>query len=191
MINIITSVFFTLMLFLGCSSSYEDILFANASDKQILEHIKQCVVNSIEESLKEGESYQIIEWILVEKKVSIPIKVWQQDNTYKLDSMSGCHKLLDARGIFDEHSFIGEGDSAFVAIAVAYKIRSNGNEDVLQEKTFTLDRKGLIINCNDYISPMEIREQKVRIFNEAIREVLSGMGMGNVKITIDGEDISE
>lgn len=154
-------------------------------------HSKQCVVNSIEESLKEGESYQIIEWILVEKKVSIPIKVWQQDNTYKLDSMSGCHKLLDARGIFDEHSFIGEGNSAFVAIAVAYKIRSNGNEDVLQEMTFTLDRKGLIINCNDYISPMEIREQKVRIFNEAIREVLSGMGMGNVKITIDGEDISE
>ena len=32
---------------------------------------------SIEDSLKEGESYKIMEWILAEKKTSIPVEVWQ------------------------------------------------------------------------------------------------------------------
>ncbi len=55
----------------------------------------------------------------------------------KKDSISGCVKLLDTRGIFDELAFIGNGDSAFVAFAVAYTIdEKNGNSSFL-EKVFT------------------------------------------------------
>lgn len=76
--KIITSIFI-LMFYLGCSPSQKDVLFANASDEQIIEWGKQYVVHSIEDSLKEGESYKIMEWILAEKKTSIPVEVWQMD----------------------------------------------------------------------------------------------------------------
>lgn len=131
--KIITSIFI-LMFYLGCSPSQKDVLFANASDEQIIEWGKQYVVHSIEDSLKEGESYKIMEWILAEKKTSIPVEVWQMDNTYKKDSIPGCTKLLDTRGIFDELAFIGNGDSAFVAFAVAYTINEkNGNCSFLEK----------------------------------------------------------
>ena len=65
--KIITSIFI-LMFYLGCSPSQKDVLFANASDEQIIEWGKQYVIHSIEDSLKEGESYKIMEWILAEKK---------------------------------------------------------------------------------------------------------------------------
>lgn len=71
--KIITSIFI-LMFYLGCSPSQKDVLFANASDEQIIEWGKQYVVHSIEDSLKEGESYKIMEWILAEKKTSIPLR---------------------------------------------------------------------------------------------------------------------
>lgn len=89
------------------------------------------------------------------KKTSIPVEVWQMDNTYKKDSIPGCTKLLDTRGIFDELAFIGNGDSAFVAFAVAYTINEkNGNCSFL-EKTFTLDKNGKVSNCSDYLSPSQ------------------------------------
>lgn len=65
--KIITSIFI-LMFYLGCSPSQKDVLFANASDEQIIEWGKQYVIHSIEDSLKEGESYKIMEWILAEKR---------------------------------------------------------------------------------------------------------------------------
>ena len=33
-----------------------------------------------------------MEWILAEKKTSIPVEVWQMDNTYKKDSISECEE---------------------------------------------------------------------------------------------------
>ena len=162
--------FFILMFALGCSPSQKDVLFANASDEQIIEWGKQYVVNSIEDNLKEGENYKIMEWILVEKKTSIPIEVWQMDNTYKQDSISGCLNLLDTRGIFDELTFIGEGDSAFVAIAVAYNINKEGNDSFL-EKTFTLDKSGKVVNCSDYLSPSQKRKQIEENFLKALEQI--------------------
>ncbi|MFK2233523.1 hypothetical protein ACIXMR_00810 [Bacteroides fragilis] len=91
--------FSILMFYLGCSPLQKNVVFANASDEQIIEWGKQYVIHSIEDSLKEGESYKIMEWILAEKKTSIPVEVWQMDNTYKKDSIPGCVKLLDTRGI--------------------------------------------------------------------------------------------
>lgn len=91
--------FSILMFYLGCSPLQKNVVFANASDEQIIEWGKQYVIHSIEDSLKEGESYKIMEWILAEKRTSIPVDVWQMDNTYKKDSISGCVKLLDTRGI--------------------------------------------------------------------------------------------
>lgn len=70
--KIITSIFI-LMFYLGCSLSQKDVLFANASDEQIIEWGKQYVVHSIEDSLKEGESYKIMEWILAEKGQVFPL----------------------------------------------------------------------------------------------------------------------
>ena len=162
--------FFILMFYLGCSPSQKDVLFANASDEQIIEWGKQYVVNSIEDNLKEGENYKIMDWILVEKKTSIPIEVWQMDNTYKQDSISGCLNLLDTRGIFDELTFIGEGDSAFVAIAVAYNINKEGNDSFL-EKTFTLDKSGKVVNCSDYLSPSQKRKQIEENFLKALEQI--------------------
>lgn len=75
--------FSILMFYLGCSPLQKNVVFANASDEQIIEWGKQYVIHSIEDSLKEGESYKIMEWILAEKKTSIPVEVWQMDNTYK------------------------------------------------------------------------------------------------------------
>ena len=138
--KIITSIFI-LMFYLGCSPSQKDVLFANASDEQIIEWGKQYVIHSFEDSLKEGESYKIMEWILAEKKTSIPVEVWQMDNTYKKDSIPGCVKLLDTRGIFDELAFIGSGDSAFVAFAVAYTIDEKNGTSSFLEKTFTLEKR--------------------------------------------------
>lgn len=62
------------MFYLGCSPSQKDVLFANASDEQIIEWGKQYVVHSIEDSLKEGESYKIMEWILAEKRQVFPLR---------------------------------------------------------------------------------------------------------------------
>ena len=90
-----------------------------------------------------------MEWILAEKKTSIPVEVWQMDNTYKKDSIPGCVKLLDTRGIFDELAFIGNGDSAFVAFAVAYTIDEKNGTSSFLEKTFTLDKNGKVLDCND------------------------------------------
>lgn len=196
--------FFILMFYLGCSPSQKDVLFANASDEQIIEWGKQYVVNSIEDNLKEGENYKIMEWILVEKKTSIPIEVWQMDNTYKQDSISGCLNLLDTRGIFDELTFIGEGDSAFVAIAVAYNINKEGNDSFL-EKTFTLDKSGKVVNCSDYLSPSQKRKQIEENFNRALEQMgpiliqtvkegaaMAGKDTSNVtSITINGKTYSE
>ena len=92
--KIITSIFI-LMFYLGCSPPQKDVLFANASDEQIIEWGKQYVVHSIEDSLKEGESYKIMEWILAEKKTSIPVEVWQMDNTYKIDEKNGNSSFLE------------------------------------------------------------------------------------------------
>lgn len=96
--KIITSIFI-LMFYLGCSPSQKDVLFANASDEQIIEWGKQYVIHSIEDSLKEGESYKIMEWILAEKKTSIPVEVWQMDNTYKKDSIPGCVWKIQCQAI--------------------------------------------------------------------------------------------
>ncbi|WP_249180214.1 hypothetical protein [Bacteroides pyogenes] len=160
-----------MIFYLGCSPSQKDVLFANASDEQIIEWGKQYIVHSIEDSLKEGESYKIMEWILAEKKTSIPVEVWQMDNTYKKDSIPGCVKLLDTRGIFDELEFIGNGDSAFVAFAVAYTIdEKNGNSSFL-EKTFTLDKNGKISDCSDYLSPSQKREQTEERFHKALEQL--------------------
>lgn len=71
--KIITSIFI-LMFYLGCSPPQKDVLFANASDEQIIEWGKQYVVHSIEDSLKEGESYKIMEWILAEKRQVFPLR---------------------------------------------------------------------------------------------------------------------
>ena len=94
--KIITSIFI-LMFYLGCSPPQKDVLFANASDEQIIEWGKQYVVHSIEDSLKEGESYKIMEWILAEKKTSIPVEVWQMDNTAieKVFTLDKSGKVLD------------------------------------------------------------------------------------------------
>lgn len=202
--KIITSIFI-LMFYLGCSPSQKDILFANASDEQIIEWGKQYVVHSIEDSLKEGESYKIMEWILAEKKTSIPVEVWQMDNTYKKDSIPGCVKLLDTRGIFDELAFIGNGDSAFVAFAVAYTIdEKNGNSSFL-EKTFTLDKNGKVSDCSDYLSPSQKRKQTEEEFHKAleqlgpllIQSVKKGAARagrdtsGIISVTINGKTYSE
>ena len=198
--KIITSIFI-LMFYLGCSPPQKDVLFANASDEQIIEWGKQYVVHSIEDSLKEGESYKIMEWILAEKKTSIPVEVWQMDNTYKKDSISGCVKLLDTRGIFDELAFIGNGDSAFVAFAVAYTIdEKNGNSSFL-EKVFTLDKSGKVLDCSDYLSPSQKRKQIEENFNRALEQMgpiliqtvkegaaMAGKDTSNVtSITINGK----
>ena len=198
--KIITSIFI-LMFYLGCSPSQKDVLFANASDEQIIEWGKQYVVHSIEDSLKEGESYKIMEWILAEKKTSIPVEVWQMDNTYKKDSIPGCTKLLDTRGIFDELAFIGNGDSAFVAFAVAYTINEkNGNCSFL-EKTFTLDKNGKVSNC----SPSQKMKQTEEKFHKALEQlgpfliqaVKEGAAMagkdtsGITNVTINGKTYSE
>lgn len=162
--KIITSIFI-LMFYLGCSPSQKDVLFANASDEQIIEWGKQYVIHSIEDSLKEGESYKIMEWILAEKKTSIPVEVWQMDNTYKKDSIPGCVKLLDTRGIFDELAFIGNGDSAFVAFAVAYTIDEKNGTSSFLEKTFTLDKNGKVLDCNDYLSQRKRIKISLTVFS--------------------------
>ena len=187
--KIITSIFI-LMFYLGCSPPQKDVLFANASDEQIIEWGKQYVVHSIEDSLKEGESYKIMEWILAEKKTSIPVEVWPMDNT---------------RGIFDELAFIGNGDSAFVAFAVAYTIdEKNGNSSFL-EKVFTLDKSGKVLDCSDYLSPSQKRKQIEENFNRALEQMgpiliqtvkegaaMAGKDTSNVtSITINGKTYSE
>lgn len=197
--------FSILMFYLGCSPLQKNVVFANASDEQIIEWGKQYVIHSIEDSLKEGESYKIMEWILAEKKTSIPVEVWQMDNTYKKDSIPGCVKLLDTRGIFDELAFIGNGDSAFVAFAVAYTIdEKNGNSSFL-EKIFTLDKNGKVLDCNDYLSPSQKRKQTEERFHKAleqlgpllIQSVKKGAAMagkdtsGITNVTINGKTYSE
>jgi len=163
--------FFILMFYLGCSPSRKNVVFANASDEQIIEWGKQYVIHSIEDSLKEGESYKIMEWILAEKKTNIPVEVWQMDNTYKKDSIPGCVKLLDTRGIFDELAFIGNGDSAFVAFAVAYTIDEKNGTSSFLEKTFTLDKNGKVSDCSDYLSPSQKKKQTEERFHKALEQL--------------------
>lgn len=200
--KIITSIF-VLMFYLGCSPSPKDVLFANASDEQIIEWGKQYVVHSIEDSLKEGENFQITEWILIEKKTSIPVEVRQIDNTYKQDSISGCLNLLDTRGIFDELTFLGEGDSAFVAIAVAYNTTDKEGNDSFSEKVFTLDKSGKIVKCSDYLSPSQKRKQIEENFLKALEQIdivlltkegaaMADKDTSNVtNVTINGKTYSE
>lgn len=69
----------------------------------------------------------------------IPVEVWQEDGSYKSDSITGCYKLLDSRNVFDERLFIGEGDEAFVAIALAYEVIDKSGICNYFEKTFTLN----------------------------------------------------
>ncbi|MFK2541266.1 hypothetical protein ACIXT0_13410 [Bacteroides fragilis] len=127
------------------------------------------------------------------------------DNTYKKDSIPGCTKLLDTRGIFDELAFIGNGDSAFVAFAVAYTINEkNGNCSFL-EKTFTLDKNGKVSNCSDYLSPSQKMKQTEEKFHKALEQlgpfliqaVKEGAAMagkdtsGITNVTINGKTYSE
>lgn len=183
--------FFILMFYFGCSPSQKDVMFANASDEQIIEWGKQYVVHFIEDSLKEGESYNIMEWILIEKKTSIPVEVWQIDNTYKKDSIPGCLNLLDTRGIFDELTFIGEGDNAFVAIAVAYNTIDKEGKSSFLEKTFTLDKSGKVVICSDYLSPSEIFNKDLEktgpLLMQMIKEVAAMLGKdtSNIRVTIN------
>jgi len=169
----IVTFIFVLMFFLGCSPlrKHKDVQFVNASDEQIIEWGKQYVINFIEDSLKKGEKYKIMEWILAEKKTSIPVEVWQMDNTYKQDSISGCLNLLDTRGIFDEQIFIGEGDSAFVAIAVAYNTIDKEGNDSFLEKTFTLDKRGKVVNCSDFLTPSQKWKQIEENFLKALEQI--------------------
>lgn len=160
-----------LMLSFSCSSSQKNVLPENASDEQIVEWSKNHVTEYIKEHLQKGESYQLMEWILAEKKTMIPIEVWQTDNSYTQDSIPGCLNLLDSRGIFDELTFIGKEDSAFVALAVAYTItKENGNSSFL-EKTFTLDKSGKVLDCSDYTSPTQRRKIIEERFDKALEQM--------------------
>ena len=68
--KIITSIFI-LMFYLGCSPSQKDVLFANASDEQIIEWGKQYVIHSIEDSLKKRQVFLLRygKWIIHIKKI--------------------------------------------------------------------------------------------------------------------------
>lgn len=195
--------FFIFAVISSCSD--KNVLPPNASAQQILEWSKNCVNKYIEEHLKKGESYRLMEWILVEKKTVIPVEVWQKDNFYTQDSISECVKLLDTRGIFDEHAFIGEGDSAFVALSVTYTIdEKNGNSSFL-EKTFTIDKSGKVLDCSDYISPSQRRKlMEERFYKDLelmgslrIQSVKEGAAMagrdtsGVTSVTINGKTYSE
>lgn len=174
---------------LSCGSS----ISPNATDSEIVSWSIKCVTNFVKDKLIAGESLKMKEWILIEKKVPIPVEVWQEDGSYKSDSITGCYKLLDSRNVFDEHIFIGEGDEAFVAIALAYEIIDESGICNYFEKTFTLNTTGQIIDCHDYIAPLEIQKQKEQMFLKAIKEVMSSMGkdINETNIAIDGESIDD
>lgn len=192
------------MFYLGCSLSQKDVLFANASDEQIIEWGKQYVVHSIEDSLKEGESYKIMEWILAEKRQVFPLMYGKWIIHIKRFNIWMCQAIRYTR-YFDELTFIGNGDSAFVAFAVAYTIdEKNGNSSFL-EKVFTLDKNGKVLDCSDYLSPSQKRKQIEENFNRALEQMgpiliqtvkegaaMTGKDTSNVtSITINGKTYSE
>lgn len=169
--------FFVLALIFSCSSSKKNVLPPNASSQQILEWSKSIVIEYIKGNLQEGENYQLLEWILAEQENQIPVEVFQTNH-----SISGCLNLLDTRGIFDELTFIGKGDSAFVALAAAYTIGKEDGNNSFFEKTFTLDKNGNVLDCSDYISPA----QKRKLIEENFKKALEQMGSNLIQSAKEG-----
>lgn len=185
--------YFILLVVTLINISCESSISPNATDSEIVSWSTKCVTDFLEDKLTAGQSLKMKEWILIEKKVPILVEVWQEDDSYKSDSITGCYKLLDSRNVFDEHIFIGKGDEAFVAIALAYEVIDKSGICNYFEKTYTLNTTGQIIDVYDYVTPLEIKKQTEQMFIKAVKEAMSSMGkdINEMNITIEGKSIDE
>lgn len=89
--------------------------------------------------------------------------------------------------------------------SIAYTIDEKNGTSSFLEKTFTLDKNGKVLDCNDYLSPSQKRKQTEERFHKAleqlgpllIQSVKKGAAMagkdtsGITNVTINGKTYSE
>lgn len=126
---------------------------------QLVEWSKSCIkefFNAV--SLSDTLIHEPVEWILIVQDALYPIglKVGEQ----KKDTLRGCIKLLDNRGVFDQYFEISEDPDAFVAVSLVCNMKSKrtGLKVGSTEITFILDDEGRILEVKDYVRPVAIRQ---------------------------------
>ena len=121
--------------------------------------VKSCIKEFFNAaSLSDTLIYEPIEWILIVQDARYPIELKLEEQ--KKDTLRGCVKLLDNRGVFDQYFEISEDPDAFVAVSLVCDMKSKrtGLKVESSEITFVLDDKGRVLEVKDYVRPVAIRQ---------------------------------
>ena len=141
---------------------------------QLVEWSKNCIkefFNAV--SLSDTLIHEPIEWILIVQDARYPIKLKMEEQ--KTDTLRGCIKLLDSRGVFDQYFEISEAPDAFIAVSLVHNIKSKrtGLKVESGEITFVLDNKGKVLEIKDYVRPMAIRQMTTMLVLDKTKQLLA------------------
>lgn len=103
----------------------------------------------------------------------------------KKDTLRGCVKLLDNRGVFDQYFEISEDPDAFVAVSLVCDMKSKrtGLKVESSEITFVLDDKGRVLEVKDYVRPVAIRQMiTMQVLNMTKQQLAEDLGKDILKL---------
>ena len=156
-----------------------NVLGQNTESSQTEQHqLVEWSKNRIKEffnavSLSDTLIHEPIEWILIVQDARYPIKLKMEEQ--KTDTLRGCIKLLDSRGVFDQYFEISEAPDAFIAVSLVHNIKSKrtGLKVESGEITFVLDNKGKVLEIKDYVRPMAIRQMTTMLVLDKTKQLLA------------------
>lgn len=151
---------------------------------QLVEWSKNCIKEAFNAiSLSDTLIYEPVEWILIVQDARYPIELKMEEQ--KKDTLRGCIKLLDNRGVFDQYFEISEASNAFVSVSLVCNIKSKrtGLKVKSSEITFVLDDKGRVLEVKDYVRPVAIRQMiTMQVLNSTKQLLAEALGKDILKL---------
>lgn len=151
---------------------------------QLVEWSKSCIKEFFNAaSLSDTLIYEPIEWILIVQDARYPIELKLEEQ--KKETLRGCVKLLDNRGVFDQYFEISEDPDAFVAVSLVCDMKSKrtGLKVESSEITFVLDDKGRVLEVKDYVRPVAIRQMiTMQVLNMTKQQLAEDLGKDILKL---------
>ncbi|NDO59696.1 hypothetical protein [Bacteroides caecimuris] len=167
-------IFLFLLLCFTINVLGQNIESSQTEQHQLVEWSKNCIkefFNAI--SLSDTLVHEPIEWILIVQDARYPIKLKMKEE--KADTLRGCIKLLDNRGVFDQYFEISEVPNAFIAVSLVRSIKSKrtGLKVESGEITFVLDNEGKVLEIKDYVRPVAIRQMTTMLVLGYVKQFLA------------------
>lgn len=175
-----------LFLFLCSATSLlgQNVKSTPTEKHQLVEWSKSCIkefFNAV--SLSDTLIHEPAEWILIVQDARYPIELQMEGQ--KKDTLRGCIKLLDNRGVFYQYFEISEVPDAFVAVSLVCDMKSKrtGLKVKSSEITFVLDDKGRVLEAKDYVRPVAIQQMITKqVLDRTKQELAEDLGKDILKL---------